>query len=726
VFVPAAFQAAAACVTQKLADQFTSADGKPKKVDVDGVKVTFEHITFQPFVRDYFERGKLDILPPKDGTGQATGDFGLGRQQLLLSWLLDGEYVALQTYAVDGVPLDQVLQAFTGIPLVEGHEAAMLQRLNLLESKAFLRIKGAEESDSSFHELFVTQLRDASNAVLRAALARMVADPQANAIVLNVRRTTRSPGTQPAFSDRACLSIEDDTPASWTPKPCAAFEEYIASLAGLTVQANLTLFGPDEVANLIHKSWRLVGGIDPITEEDDPDRFADRFISDISKFIGGIAGDVDPQEGAILATREVYEQRIDVPDAPAVAPDRTPAKRRENLLAVHQKILAASKNRSLPIVPHVSNKGAAGASQVQLRMFRGEGPGPGQPAEGTAAPLRVDLDPNDEKFLTAQFVLGDTAACEANPQGARCAANAPFDLNPADPKWVAFTLDLPEKKTKEANRENNVGGFFYYVLDRINPIVPFVPDKIPLPLPDPHLDMLKGDDECEAVPELEVSQSINVGGESTSDLAIVQPLSSATLEFVVTNKSEKDASNVTVCSSLTGKCYPLGILSPNEAGLTLTDSYTAPVESRIIDGLVTVSSKQTGIQTGSPLRVIVACEATAIVALDPDENPITSRIPNGGTAVRKYRVIDRRTGSPMANSNVTLEIGMPNAVTQPIAYSTDGDGAIVTDGEPDSGMVIRFDAAFPLNTPLVARITAVAGTPGYCGSITTFTIIQEP
>ena len=69
---------------------------------------------------------------------------------------------------------------------------------------------------------------------------------------------------------------------------------------------------------------------------------------------------------------------------------------------------------------------------------------------------------------------------------------------------------------------------------------------------------------------------------------------------------------------------------------------------------------------------------------------------------------------------------MPNAVTRPIAYSTDGDGVIVTDGEPDPGMVIPFDAAFPLNTPIVARITAVAGTPGYCGSITTFTIIQEP
>jgi hypothetical protein len=78
----------------------------------------------------------------------------------------------------------------------------------------------------------------------------------------------------------------------------------------------------------------------------------------------------------------------------------------------------------------------------------------------------------------------------------------------------------------------------------------------------------------------------------------------------------------------------------------------------------------------------------------------------------------------MANSNVTLEIGMPNAVTQPIAYSTDGDGVIVTDGAP--GMVIPFNAAFALNTPILARITAVAGTPGYCGSIATFTIIQEP
>src|SRR6185436_14817843 len=108
VFIPGAFHpgtdtSGAACVTKKLAEQFTTPEGAPIPIDLgNGVTVSFKDITFFAVRREPFEQAKLDVLPPASSGTDAAGDVGLGRQQLLLKWLLEGEYVSLPSYDVTG------------------------------------------------------------------------------------------------------------------------------------------------------------------------------------------------------------------------------------------------------------------------------------------------------------------------------------------------------------------------------------------------------------------------------------------------------------------------------------------------------------------------------------------------------------------------------------------------------------------------------------------------
>ena len=124
-----------------------------------------------------------DISPPKNTDGDPTGDLAMGRQQLLLLWLLGGEYVEVPGYNVKGVPLPDILlklQTQTGIARLEGYEWSNLQRFNLFKTMAFLRIAGASSATSAFHDFFIKQLHDAGKAGIRTVFARMVADPRTN------------------------------------------------------------------------------------------------------------------------------------------------------------------------------------------------------------------------------------------------------------------------------------------------------------------------------------------------------------------------------------------------------------------------------------------------------------------------------------------------------------------------------------------------------------------
>jgi len=186
VLIPSSFFGAsgansqATCVTDALSNAFTNADGTPKEIDVGGIKMSFDDITFFPVNREAFDGAKLDVLPPNPSGGDATGDLGLGRQQLLLKWLLEGEYVSVPGLRSHRESLDAVLSTLrttTKIPALEGYEWGTLQKFNLVKSRAFIRIAGSSAPGTSLHDIYISQVHDTGKAGIRAALARMIADP---------------------------------------------------------------------------------------------------------------------------------------------------------------------------------------------------------------------------------------------------------------------------------------------------------------------------------------------------------------------------------------------------------------------------------------------------------------------------------------------------------------------------------------------------------------------
>ncbi|MEO8520719.1 MAG: PKD domain-containing protein, partial [Acidobacteriota bacterium] len=236
VFFPASVAAPAQkCVIDKLQEQFTDPVTKePKEITLNGSKVAFEDITFFPVSKDAFEAAKLDVLPPAPSPGSdSVGDAGLGRQQLLLKWLLEGQYVTVPQLASTAQPLETILarlRTSTSISPVEGYEWSILQGFNLAKSKALIRIKGSSKPDSAFRDLFIKQVHDAGKSGIRTALARMVAHDGARAQVLDITRLR--------FEQNACLEIlpEVQDPNRWREGPCDSFEEYVASAAARTLR----------------------------------------------------------------------------------------------------------------------------------------------------------------------------------------------------------------------------------------------------------------------------------------------------------------------------------------------------------------------------------------------------------------------------------------------------------------------------------------------------------
>ncbi len=763
------------CVVSKLSAQFVNDDDTPKAVSADGAQVAFDDITFFPFRKEGFDTGQLDIELPQNKSGDTLGDLAMGRQNLLLLWLLGGDYVQLASYNVKGEPLDVVMETLkhvTLIPKVEGYEWANLQRFNLLKSKAFLRIAGASSTESAFHDLYVKQLHDAAKAAIRTTFARMVADEQASAVVLDVRRTAASPGTGPSYRDNACANLPDVDPSTWTfTKACEGFEEYVLAAAARTVTTGQTLFTAAQVHGQVQKFWRIKADVPPPPSEpaDLPTEAAtDQFLGDLARFVGGadVGGDVDPAGGVIAATRPAYDA--------AIGSDPRAAKRTENLQKVQAKILSASREISLHVIPHVANRGFTDAGQVEVSMYRGDGVAPGtrvrplvpNDPKKPADPLRVDVVRDTDAFLATgadtlpdgafddvspeERNLNDLARHEASrkkplfslgdprlktrpgdpPDPAADAANPLLDLNPTPVRWVAFTIDLPDRpavsKQKEANRQNNFDGLYYYVLDRSGQPPPPA-SKVPFPGADSSV--LAPDTTCGVSPDLTVTQSITVRGSTYTDEASLLPGEGATLEFRVANPTLRDLTDVRVCSEITHDCYPLGTVAAG-GSRDQAASYTAPLSASVIEALVSASSREAGVRIGAPLRLTVGCSVYAVAPLDPDPNPVLPGMPNtspveqGGTAVRYYRVVDRQTGQPLANAPVRAQLEVPGGAPMTLDFVTDAQGVIVSPDAP--GMSIPYPANVPPGTTATVRITDINGATGSCAANTTFGLALTP
>ena len=147
--------------------------------------------TFFPARREHFLFGVGDLeRPPKFGT-DPIGDAGLGRNMLLLKWLLEGEYVSLGDGPApvngDAPRLNDVFTNLVArtIPVAEGLEWATYQEFAALKAKPqlFASVQepgGPNATPAGIHDSLRKRqdraIRSLGKAAIRTALARITGD----------------------------------------------------------------------------------------------------------------------------------------------------------------------------------------------------------------------------------------------------------------------------------------------------------------------------------------------------------------------------------------------------------------------------------------------------------------------------------------------------------------------------------------------------------------------
>ena len=700
------------CTVKTLSGRFTDDEGNHKVITIqpDGSTISFDDITFFRFSREDFANAKLNVQPPPASTpGDATGDIGLGRQQLLLLWLLGGEYVPL-TSVGPGPSLDTLLDRLrnvTDISRLEGFEWATLQSYNLAKSKALLRFAGASDPTSSLHPLYVKQLHDAAKAGIRSAFGRLIADTEGNRLALQVvRHSLQASGGQVVYETNACLGVSPTIadPNQWPAKPCTSFEEYAASAIArtLTGPEPLALFTLADVLQ-VYRFYQVKADEVRIISEAE----ADTFIAGVAQFL----------DKAKTITAPIYNQLI--------GNDPDVVQRTKNRSSADNARGEALQHTTVVLNPHAFSRGFQSGDQIQVALYKTDAAQTGT----QVATTRVDLDGGDDRYFG--FVHNPDGSLKLDTDGDPVPF---FQLGPIDVTQDlgvvhgrSFTIDLPDHKMKEADRGNNVGGFFFYNLDSGNPVRPTIPSAPYVPLSDP--DATKPDPECDTSPGLQLTQHVVIGGQTLDDYASIPLGKSLTIQLTVTNLSGDQQDNVTVCSNITKACYSAGTLAVGQTQ-TITVPFSAPTTGAFFDGAPTVYSDEAGIVMGGAMRLTASCNDFSISPLAPDPNPQSPATPDGpdnrtvmrgGRAVRYFRVYSPDTFDPLVGAAVTVTVSGPGG-TRTLNYTTDAHGFIVGTGDLDpvvigcdiSCMAIPFDASFAPDTTYTATIASVNAVPLSC------------
>jgi len=274
--------------------------------------------------------------------------------------------------------------------------------------------------------------------------------------------------------------------------------------------------------------------------------------------------------------------------------------------------------------------------------------------------------------------------------------------------WVSFLVDLPDKKVGEPGRENNWSKAFFYVLDRNNPSVPTLPEEPGL---DDVLggsaqdleDLLRPDPVCAClIPR--TSAALTVGGSDRKILYIGVDV--AVADLIVENNSDEAMKKVKIYS-----------LDPEQGMVLIREIEEIAVGGSASATVMYFPRDQPGLEErqvfieytdedgktvgfGSNLLYLETQCPIALVALDPDPNPATSEVMQGGTFCRYYRVVDRsQSGQPVPNAAVKVRFLLGDGLVER-EFKTDLEGDVITEsltGESSKGLCVPWDlwSAFP-------------------------------
>ncbi len=430
-------------------------------------------------------------------------------------------------------------------------------------------------------------------------------------------------------------------------------EEYVAATAVRTLRET-QLFTLPEVMDIV-EFFRVKADIQPIFTEGD----ADRFITKVHRFIDGVrhasypiyatqmAGD---ERAAERAANRLYAEGVS-----SGPPPTTPGGRLAEVL--HET--------KLPIKPKVFNRGFRGAGNIYLRAFIakpggtaavpscvGGGGGEGQPDPESDDRCRLAIDLGGGAVVYPAYRHKTTGAFMPIPTSSSVDAFLlKVDQHGDKGKvgHVSFSLDLPERSVNESNRENNMSGFFYYLLDPTAASAPTVPSVVPKPISDPKL--LVPDPFCLPPAQLQITQSILLDGEEYLSPVAAYIGAKAKLKLSVTNVGTATVADAQACTSLDGSCHGMGAIA---AGQTVekTIEYT-PKAPEVRESVAVAKAADVGVSPSSLLRISAACEPL-LLELDPNPNPERSSVMVGGRAVRHYMAVHPFTGAPARGVKVTF------------------------------------------------------------------------
>jgi pimeloyl-ACP methyl ester carboxylesterase len=168
--------------------------------------------TFFPERREHFMFGRLHLERPPAFGDDPVGDAGMGRQMLLLKWLIEGAYV---TPDDNGGPNSLSLTApslldiylnwqQSGVPVAEGFEWGVFQDFAALKSKPFQNFTvhysaggatddprmTAQFNDDAVREQQASRIKKLGKAAIRATLARIAGDTNFNSLLTTIPSAT--------------------------------------------------------------------------------------------------------------------------------------------------------------------------------------------------------------------------------------------------------------------------------------------------------------------------------------------------------------------------------------------------------------------------------------------------------------------------------------------------------------------------------------------------------
>ncbi|MDF1554056.1 MAG: Ig-like domain-containing protein, partial [Deferrisomatales bacterium] len=612
----------------------------------------FKDVSIFPVARDVFESAYRSVSPVNDTCGSGDdpyGDLCLGRNGLILKWLLEGEWVRSGGNAYDnGIDLEVTLDRLRSplrpddpettenedplgilasapqdyiepshVPRLEGVEWGCLEDFALNQSGARIRILGSGAGDVPVHDpLFHKKTHKAAKAGIRAVYGRLLSSNMGNALLLESTRREYA-------SDQGCyteVSIPGDPGGieDFSYKRCESFEEYVASKALLSVVRNLP--GPEplgvpeplwteEEALFAYKLFRIKSDVGPgINDETE----ANAFIAKTMDFIARLR-----QSPEVVS---IYEQTIGYfSDA---------EQRQANYTGCENDLQKFSPDKSgellkIHVPARVFNDGYVNAINVPLQLYH-------------------DGVPVKNEFVTLS--PGESIYRDRDSHG-NYLYKIGHPIIGLDGQLHSVNLAAdPANQITEYNKRNNLDGYYYYVLYEGNVIPPvppggsFIPPPPPgVTIPDPPSSALCLVD-AEAPPAISLDLVSLVNGQEQANAV---PGEIVELQWLIRNTGTEPLEALHVWNSLIGSLEYAGALDSGESDV-IARTWTTPAEPDRYISVSTVQgtvgghslAAQTGSGVSSSYVVINVAEqemGAKVTILSPPkvddpENPFASQI----------------------------------------------------------------------------------------------------